>query len=248
MSKLKILSTKICKIVMGVILFLCTSMVLNTEVYAISNEFVSKNEIEIKNEVKSSRPRYTVEFAKKFIEEYYHGDRQEFLNKYDLQSAVMVNNRLMTMKNLLKRNGINWQNIKNKVTVYNINDLSEEERQAKFAKYLKKNDTLAVVNTIDDSTKELNTKISEINDDCLNDKNKETNKGRNQNWQPRINYENVQELLDFIDECNKNSVSFICDKYHLTQKQLSNRKYLITKSLKERNISFTMIKKSRKDV
>ena len=63
-----------------------------------------------------------------------------------------------------------------------------------------------------------------------------------------INYEDVDGLIAFIEECNINSVSYICNKYGLTQKQLSNRKYLITKSLKDRNIPFTMIKKSRKDV
>lgn len=208
----------------------------------ITNDSVSDTINE--TEVKSKRPRYTVDFAKEFIKNYYNMNRQSFMDKYNLTDSVTINNKLTTMKNLLKRNGIDWKNIKDNITVYNINDLSEEEKQAKFAKYLKKNETLAVVNKSENIEVEEKSEISETNETD----NEKTNNGRNQNWQPRINYENVQELLDFIDECNKNSVKYICDKYNLTPKQLSNRKYLISKSLKERNIPFTMIKKSRKDV
>ena len=194
-----------------------------------------QNTIEVKStndekEIKR-KPRYTLEDAQTMVEDYYNMTRPEFMLKYDLKNQTACDNRLTTMKNILKKNGIDYKNIKNKVTVYNLNDLSEDEKREKFSKYLRGNRTLAVVN---------NESINKTQDNSTSSK-------RNVNWQPAINYDNIQELLDFIDECNKNSVTFICDKYGLTKKQLSNRKYLITQSLKARNIPYTIIRKSRKD-
>lgn len=181
---------------------------------------------------KITRSKYTVEDAQQMLADYYDMPRNVFMNKYQLSDKIQCNNRLTTMRNILKKNGMDYKNIKNHVVVYNINDLSEEEKQAKFAKYLGENKTLAMIS----------------NSDFKNTDNISTHSSRRSNWQPAIDYENVQGLLDFIKECNDNSVSYICDKYGLTKKQLSNRKYLITKSLKDRNIPFIMIKKSRKDV
>lgn len=170
----------------------------------------------------TKRVRYTLEEAKSMVEDYYNMNRTEFMSKYNLKDQIMCNNRLTTMKNILKKNGIDYRNIKNHVTVRNIRDLPEEEKR-KYKKYLKDTES-QLENTVIKTDR------------------------RNTKWQPKINYENVPELLDFIKECNENSVSYICDKYGLTKKQLSDRKYLIGKSLKDRNIPFTMIKKSRKGI
>lgn len=204
-----------------------------------NNKFLGKNDIS-SSEKQTKKSRYTLDEAKAMVEDYYNMDRAKFMSKYNLKDRTMCNNRLATMKKILKKNDIDYRNIKNKITVYNINDLTEQERKEKFSRYLKGNTTLATINS----------KEKIVDAEILDVKTNEntSNKRSRSNWQPRINYENVEELLAFIEECNKNSVTYICDKYGLTQKQLTNRKYLITKSLKERNIPFTMIRKSRKDV
>ena len=190
----------------------------------------------------NKRTKYTVEYAKTLVTDYYDLDKNAFMTKYDLKDKIAVNNKLTTMRAILKRNGIDYKNIKNHITIYNINDLSEEEKQTNFSKYLKNNKTLSVVKTFEEVKKTI---MDERESQKLE---KSKTSARNANWQPKINYEDIDGLLEFLKECNENSVSYICDKYGLTQKQLSNRKYLISKSLKERNIPFTMIKKSRKDV
>lgn len=212
------------------------SMKINTDMNFKTNiESNVKDKKDVIETHKNTRKRYTLEEAKMMVEDYYNMSRPDFMSKYQLKDASACTNRLTTMRNILKKNGIDYRNIKNHVTVYNLNDLSEEEKQLKFSKYLKNNRMLALVDKMKCS----------VEIDNISKSVKSSN--RNANWQPKINYDNVEELLAFIDECNKNSVSYICGKYGLTQKQLSNRKYLITQSLKARNIEFTMIKKSRKD-
>ena len=203
------------------------------------NEFVSKTP----DKVKPIRPRYTVEFAKQFIEEYYNGNRQEFLDKHDLHDHVTINNRLTTMKNLLKRNGINWLDIKNKVKVYNINDLSEEEKQVKFAKYLKNNKTLAVTNTVDKKSRE--PEEYGLNDTSNYKGGCGQNKGSKQSVRAERFEYTVENCLAFVDECNKSSVEQMCKAYDLTNKQFANRKYLICKWLKEQGVSFKVVKYKR---
>lgn len=107
--------------------------------------------------------------------------------------------------------------------------------------------------TIESPKSEIITKENVIknNDNEINTKDIKKSKrsrGRAANWQPEINYEDVDGLIEFINECNDNSISFICKKYNLTSKQLSNRKYLITQSLRKRNIEFTLKRKTRKDI
>lgn len=200
-----------------------------------TNEFISKTV----NKVKTRRPKYTIEFAKQFIEEYYHGDRQAFLDKYDLHDNITINNRLTTMKNLLKRNEINWLDIKNKVKVYNINDLSEEEKQAKFANYLKNNAT----NTLDKKPRE--PEEYGLNDTSNYKGGCGQNKGSKQSVRAERFEYSIENCLAFVDECNKNSVEQMCKTYNLTNKQFANRKYLICKWLKEQGVSFKIVKYKR---
>lgn len=215
----------------------------DTKINMHMDDFVSNDKTEVKNEVKSSRPRYTVEFAKQFIEEYYHGDRQTFLDKHNLHDHVAINNRLTTMKNLLKRNGINWLDIKNKVKVYNINDMSPEEQLNDFGKFIKTNKTLAVTNTLDK-------KPHEPEEYGLNDTSNYKggcgqNKGSKQSVRAERFEYTIENCLAFVDECNKNSVEQMCKTYDLTNKQFANRKYLICKWLKEQGVSFKIVKYKR---
>ena len=170
-----------------------------------------------KNETKQIK--YTVEDAKTMVYDYYSIDRKSFMIKYSLKDSNAVNNKMTCMRNILKRAGINYNGIKCNA-LYN----GKKEKQL-FKKADIKTSTDIAIN--------------------IEKSNSKTPK-RNSKWQPAINYENVQELLAFIDECNQNSTQTICDKYGLTKKQLSNRKYLITKSLKDRNIPYTNNMKGRK--
>ena len=196
-----------------------------------------------KTKSKSKRPEYTLDYAKEFIKDYYNMNKKSFMEKYNLKDGVMINNRLTTMKNLLKRNNINWKNIKDNITVYNINDLSEEEKQTKFSKYLKKNETLSVINTIDKTCCEpeeygLTDTSNYKGGYGLNKGCKITNRAE------AFEY-NIENCLAFVDECNKYSIKALCKKYNLTKKQFSNRKYLICKWLKDHGVSFKIIKYKR---
>jgi len=85
---------------------------------------------------------------------------------------------------------------------------------------------------------EVDTK-NEMNNDKLlvSDKNKKKGK-RPKNWQPTIKYDDIEGLKQFLNDCNTYDVDTICGTLNITPKQLSNRKYLIKKSLKDRNIDF----------
>lgn len=211
--------------------------------YLESSSKDNENDNGVRNEVKSSHPRYTVEFAKQFIEDYYRGDRNEFLNKYELQDTVTINNRLTTMKNLLKRNGINWRNIKDDVKVYNVNDMTPEEQISTFGKIIKTNKT----NIVNDNADKSNLVPEEygINDTS----NYKSGNGQNRGckYATRLtSFEySVENCLAFVEECNTHSIEEMCENHNLTNKQFTNRKYLICKWLKEQGISFKVVKYKR---
>lgn len=192
---------------------------------------------------KSIHSRYTVDYAKEFIKDYYNMERKSFMSKYNLKDTVMINNRLTTMKNLLKRNNIDWKNIKNNITIYNVNDLSEEEKQTKFSKYLKKNETLSIINTTDKTCRE--PEEYGLNDTSNYKGGCGLNKGCKLTHRAEAFEYSVENCLAFVDECNKYSINELCEKYDLTKKQFSNRKYLICKWLKDQGVSFKIVKYKR---
>lgn len=149
------------------------------------------------------------------------------------KNSEMLDKVLSSMINLFKNVNNSSNNISNDIT--DIDTKNDIERELKS------------FNDIDD-TLDLNNQCETVEykkQELSNKNNKHINR-RNVHWQPKINYDNIDELLSFIDECNNNDVEFICNKYNLTKKQLSNRKYLISKSLKNRNIPVTIIRHIRK--
>lgn len=52
-------------------------------------------------------------------------------------------------------------------------------------------------------------------------------------------------MLQFVKDCNTLDDNEVCLKYNLTKKQLSNRKYLTKRYLKELNIECEFIDRRR---
>lgn len=185
-----------------------------------------------------AKTNYTIEYATQFIIDFYSDDREAVLKKYNVISNNALNDKKTGVVNFLKRNGIDYKTLKP------IKEKEDVIIDKSSYKNIPHNSTIE-----DDKLSKL---VDEILGDIDNNENTKTEppivtssivknntaKGRHNNWQPRIEYENPQKLIDFLKECDKHSSVTICSKYGLTSKQLSNRKYLIKKFLDDNNIKY----------
>ena len=55
-------------------------------------------------------------------------------------------------------------------------------------------------------------------------------------------YDDVKACLAFLYECQDLTMTELCEKYKLTEKQISNRKYLICKSLQDKKIEYPNVR------
>lgn len=216
---------------------------------ASSKQIKSKS---VKSKLRNSKPKYTVEYARDVVTDYYNMDRESFMTKYSLNNTSQVNNKLTTLRGILKRNGIDYKNIKHKITVYNLNDLNDDERE-KLLKNTKidknKLNTNHLNNEINNSSdiKDSNLEVYKTANRCGTNSNPGYNKGvkHTPNRFERFDY-TVENCLDFIEEWNTTPIELLSDKYQVTNKQISQRKYLICKWLVKHNVEFKVCNKRKK--
>lgn len=113
------------------------------------------------------------------------------MDKYKIVDSIQCNNKLATMRTILKKNNIDYNAIKYQNRSKDITNVNEE-------------------------SKIVSSRIE------------------------AFDY-NEENCLNFITEWNVSNFDDMCKKYHMTAKQLTNRKYLITKWLTSHNIEFKVV-------
>lgn len=156
------------------------------------NTVTDNKDVVVENKIPTNRKkRYTLDYAITFVTDYYNIKRSEFMDKYKIADSIQCNNKLATMRTILKKNNIDYEAIKYQNRSKDIVSVKEEFKTV--------------------SSRIEAFKYSEEN--CLN----------------------------FINEWNVSNFDDMCKKYHMTAKQLINRKYLIGKWLTNHNIEFKVV-------
>lgn len=177
-----------------------------------------------------------------------------------------LNNNINSIKEVFNKNSNNIEKIINSlITLYNnIDDSYNGLINVNNSNYEDKNNSKCddnninqvniknnsdnldknSINNLDENKVDKSEEVIESSniDDNKKHKNSFANR-RLSGWQPKINYDDIEGCLNFLQECNEHSTNEICEKYNITKKQLSNRKYLIRNSLIKRNIEFTIVDK-----
>ena len=170
---------------------------------------------------KSKKIMYTVEFAKKFMTDYYTMNKIEFMKMYEIYDSVQLNNKRTTIAAVLRRNGINPM----------------------MYKMMKKSNEIANKTTeLKEIDPEIYKPVTRMGDTAVPGHNKGI---KYKSKAEPFNY-TVENCLAFINDWNTLSITDMCKKHDMNEKQIANRKYLICKWLLNRNVEFKIIDKRKK--